>query len=296
MDWLKGMNEVVKYIEENLTNSIDYTVLAKKVCCSPYEFSRIFSFMTGISVSEYIRRRKLSQVVFDIKNSDEKIIDIALKYGYESQTAFSRAFKEIHGQSPTSARKKGVNFKTYPKITFSLSIRGVNEMNFRIETKHSFKIVGLKGLSSGYPENGDTLDPLWRQFMDNYDFKLAGLYREPFWQVGAYWNEDIDDNTPCIIGAERNEKAEFTNMDIETIPATTWAVFSITGLNDKVNKEVIDETYARIYIEWMPSSNYKRNEVIQHLEVYDPGDASSEDYIWEIWIPVIEDDTSSNRP
>lgn len=283
------MNEVVNYIEENLINSIDYDVIAKKVCCSTYEFSRIFSFMTGISMSEYIRRRKLSQAVFDIKNSDKKIIDIALKYGYESQASFSRAFKEMHGQSPMAARKKGISFKTYPKITFSLSIRGVNEMNFRIETKQSFKIMGLRGLSSGYPEDSDTLDPLWREFMDKYDFKIASLYREPFWQVGAYWNEDINGNTPCIIGAEWSEISELIKMDVETIPAATWAVFSIVGLNDKINNEVVDETYARIYTEWMPSSNYKRNEDIQHLEVYGPGDASSEDYVWEIWIPVIED-------
>lgn len=289
MDWLKGMNDVVKYIEENLTNSIDYALLAKKVCCSSYEFSRIFSFMTGISLSEYIRRRKLSQAVFDIKESDDKIIDIALKYGYESQAAFSRAFKEMHGQSPMSARKKGINFKTYPMITFSLSIRGVNEMNFRIEEKSSFSIVGLKGLSSGYPEKGDSLDPLWRQFMDNYDHKLASFYRHPYWQVGAYWNEDINGETPCIIGAELSDIHKLSDVDIEPIPATTWAVFSIVGLNDKVNKEAVDETYARIYTEWMPSSNYQRNEDIQHLEVYGPGDASSADYVWEIWIPVIED-------
>lgn len=194
----------------------------------------------------------------------------------------------MHGHTPLSARKAGIPFKTYPPLTFSLSVRGMHEMSFRIETKDSFKVVGLKGLSSGYPDNGDTLDPLWRQYMDNYDHKLARLYREHFWQMGVYWNEDINGKTPCIIGAESHDTFQSNDLDIEIIPTSKWAVFSITGLIDKANKDIVGETYARIYTEWMPASNYQRNEAIQHLEVYGPGDASSEDYVWEIWIPVIE--------
>ncbi len=288
MNWLIGMNEVVEYIEENLKCTIDYEVISKKVCCSTYEFSRIFSFMTGISISEYIRRRRLSQAVFDIQGSGQKIIDIALMYGYESHAAFSRAFKDMHGQSPTAVRKNGVQLKTYPKLSFTLSIRGGSELNFRMETKQSFKIMGLRGLSSGYPVGEDTLDPLWRNFMDNIDPKIAHLYKPPYWQVAAYTNEEINENTPCIIGAELTKTNEIYGMDFESIPSATWAVFSICGLNDKINKDVVGETYTRIYTEWMPSSNYFRSEQLPHLEVYGPGDALSENYVWEIWIPVME--------
>ena len=131
MDWLDGMNKVAEYIEENLTNDIKMESLSKILYCSAFEFSRVFSFMAGMSVSEYIRRRRLSQAVFDIQNGDESLVDIALKYCYESQASFSRAFKELHGKTPATARKNGISLKTYPKITFKLIIRGVTEMDFR---------------------------------------------------------------------------------------------------------------------------------------------------------------------
>ena len=123
MDWLRGMNNVLKHIEENLTQQIQYESLARIVGCSVYEFSRIFSFMSGMSISEYIRRRRLSQAVFDIQSGKDKIIDIASKYCYESPTTFSRAFKELHGVAPISARKVNVSLKTYPPITFALTIK-----------------------------------------------------------------------------------------------------------------------------------------------------------------------------
>lgn len=148
MDWYKGMNDVVLYIEENLTQAIAYESLARIVGCSVFEFSRIFSFMAGVPISEYIRRRRLSQAVFDIQNGTGKIIDIALKYGYESPTAFTRAFKALHGVTPFSAQKSGTPLKTYLPITFVLTIKGVNEMHFRIEKKGSFQIMGLSGYDS----------------------------------------------------------------------------------------------------------------------------------------------------
>ncbi|MCL2407711.1 MAG: AraC family transcriptional regulator, partial [Defluviitaleaceae bacterium] len=120
MDWLRGMNDIVEFIEENLAEPIQYELLSKIAGCSVYEFSRIFSFMAGMPVSEYIRRRRLSQAVFDIQNGKSKVIDIALKYCYESPATFTRAFKELHGTTPLAARKTGVRLKTYPPISFIL--------------------------------------------------------------------------------------------------------------------------------------------------------------------------------
>ena len=146
MDWLKGMNDVLEFIEDNLSQPIQYESLSKIVGCSVYEFSRIFSFMAGMPISEYIRRRRLSQAVFDIQNGSEKIIDIALKYGYESPTAFTRAFKELHGTTPMSARRQGVALKNYPPISFVLTIKGVEQMKFRIEKRECFQIMGLSAM------------------------------------------------------------------------------------------------------------------------------------------------------
>ncbi|MCL1858975.1 MAG: AraC family transcriptional regulator [Oscillospiraceae bacterium] len=298
MDWLKGMNNVIEYIEENLTQPIKYEALSKIVSCSVYEFSRIFSFMAGMSVSEYIRRRRLSQAVFDIQNSREKIIEIALKYCYESPTAFTRAFKDLHGVTPISAKKTSVLLKTYPAINFVLTIKGVKEMNFRIEKKESFQIMGLSGyitdeeMASEYilPAlvnefykiesyfSKDYGSPFWNSQTPNY-------YTAPFWQVVAIDFQSVDGKTKTIIGAEyKGKKPGGIEIAIKTVPVATWAVFSI---HSSVGKHQHDEAYTRILTEWFPASQYKRNESVPNLDVYPGGDASSKDYIWEIWIPVI---------
>lgn len=289
MDWLKGMNDVVKYIEENLTHQIQYETLSRIVGCSVYEFSRIFSFMAGMSISEYVRRRRLSQAVFDIQNGDEKIIDIAMKYCYESPTTFTRAFKELHGTTPSTVRKMSIPLKTYPPITFLLTIKGVNAMEFRVEKKESFQIVGLSGYEDAECRPGDTLTPLWREFMDNYNSCLwngGGInnyYTAPFWQVAAYYFQSDGGKTKAIIGAEYKGKKP-DDMTIETIPAATWAVFPIvspTGI------DCVPAAYTRIMTEWFPASNYRRDESVPSLEVFPDGNANSMDYTWEIWIPVI---------
>ena len=288
MDWLKGMNQVVAYIEENLTQQIQYEALSRMVGCSVYEFSRIFSFMAGMSVSEYIRRRRLSQAVFDIQNGREKIIDIALKYCYESPASFTRAFKELHGTAPSNVRKMSIPLKTYPPITFLLTIKGVNAMNFRIEKKESFQILGLSGYETEECMAGDTLSPLWREFMDNYNSRLwngggcGSYYTAPFWQIAAYDFQSENGKIKAVIGAEYKGKKP-DDMVVKTIPAATWAVFSITG---PTGIDYVPAAYTRIMTEWFPASSYKRDEAVPNLEVFPEGNAKSQNYIWEIWIPV----------
>lgn len=119
MDWQKGMNSAVDYIESNLTGDINYKTAAGYINCSSWEFQRLFSFLTGVPVSEYIRQRKLTLAAQDIRSGDKKIIDIALEYGYESAAAFSRAFSKLFGVTPSSARGAGVNLDAYPRITLN---------------------------------------------------------------------------------------------------------------------------------------------------------------------------------
>jgi AraC family transcriptional regulator len=143
MDLLKDMNTAMKYIEENLTNEIDFKVVARLAHCSEYHFKRMFSFLAGITLSEYIRRRRLSLAAFELHNSNVKVIDVAIKYGYNSPDSFTRAFLNLHGVTPSEARNNGQQLKAYPFMTFQLSIRGGNEMNYRIEQKEAFNIVGI---------------------------------------------------------------------------------------------------------------------------------------------------------
>lgn len=144
MDSLSSMNNAMAYIEENLTKDLDYSKISKIACCSEYHFKRMFSFLSGISLSEYIRKRKLTLAALDLKNSDLRIIDIAVKYGYNSADSFSHAFHSIHGILPSKARSENALLKAYPRMTFQLSIKGGNEMNYRIAKKESFNLVGFK--------------------------------------------------------------------------------------------------------------------------------------------------------
>jgi len=279
MDWLKGMNRVIAHIEENLTQPIQYESLARMVGCSIYEFSRIFSFMAGISVSEYIRRRRLSQAAFDMQSGSEKVIDIALKYCYESPAAFTRAFKELHGTTPLSARKASVSLKTYPAITFAFTIKGVKEMNFRIEKKESFQVMGLSGYITG--ELVDGMPTVVKKYFENYYPILNQYYTAPFWQISVYDFESVDDKSKVIIGAEyRGERPSEISLDMKDVPSATWVAFSIEGCIG----ETYDAAYARILTEWFPASNYKRDETMPHFEVLPVG---SERSIWEIWMPVL---------
>lgn len=118
MDWQKGMNSAIDYIESNLMGTVDFNAAARFVGCSTWEFQRIFSFLTHVSLGEYIRKRKLTLAAQDIQSNDLKIIDIALKYGYESPAAFSRAFNKFYGITPSSARNSGIDLNAYPRITF----------------------------------------------------------------------------------------------------------------------------------------------------------------------------------
>ncbi|EJR49854.1 hypothetical protein IIM_03728 [Bacillus cereus VD107] len=124
MDSLKNMNAAMQYIEDNLTNEIDFKKIARIAFCSEYHFKRMFSFLAGISLSEYIRCRRLTLAAFELKDSDVKVIDVAIKYGYNSPDSFSRAFQNLHGITPSEARNTSRSLKAYSPMTFQLSIKG----------------------------------------------------------------------------------------------------------------------------------------------------------------------------
>lgn len=135
MDALERMNQALAYIEEQLAGEIDFGEVERLAWCSEYHFRRMFSFLAGVTLSEYIRRRRLTLAAFELGDSDVTVIDTALKYGYSSPDAFTRAFHSLHGITPTEARSSGQPLKAYPRLTFQITIRGGNEMNYRIEEK-----------------------------------------------------------------------------------------------------------------------------------------------------------------
>ena len=278
MEWVERLNNSIKYIEEHLTDEIDYEKLARTAGCSSYHYQRMFVYMAGIPLSEYIRRRKMSLAAVDIKNG-EKIIDTALKYGYNSPTAFNRAFQSIHGIAPSAVKTEGAAVRSFPAITFTISIKGAEEMNYRIETKEPFRIVGISvPISKDLETNFEDVPKKWDEAAS--DGTLQQLVKlmdtPPMGVLGlCITNEE---QWRYFIAVPSSKNAE--NFEKYTVPAATWAVFPGEGTSRS-----IQELERRIYTEWLPTSGYEYGNA-PDVEVYlDPDPANSK---FEVWVPVIK--------
>lgn len=289
MDLLKNMNKALEYIEENLTQEINFKEVAKLAFCSEYHFKRMFSFLAGITLSEYIRRRRLTLAALELTNSTSRIIDVAIKYGYSSPDSFTRAFQNLHGLTPSEARSNGQLLKAYPRMTFQLSIKGGNEMNYRIEEKSGFKIVGIsKRVPIVFQGENPEINEMWKMLNMEKINKLLDLSNvEPKGIIQASINfsegrmEEKGELDHYIGVATTNEcPEEFSNLDV---PACTWAVFESVG----PFPSTLQETWGRIYAEWFPSSSYQQTEGPEILSIKDK-DLTSPSIRSEIWIPVLK--------
>lgn len=289
MDSLKHMNDAMGFIEANLTEHIDFKEAARLAFCSEYHFKRMFSFLAGISLSEYIRRRRLTLAAFDLRDPSMKVIDIAVKYGYSSPDSFTRAFQQLHGITPTEARNNGRLLKAYPKVTFQLSIKGGNEMNYQIVEKEAFRIVGIKKrvpiiFSGVNPE----IASMWKSLDEERINELKNLANiEPTGLISASTNfsegrmEEKGELDHYIGAATTKECPE--NLAMLEVHASAWAVFQAVGSFP----ETLQNVWGRIYSEWFPASNYEQREGPEILW-NEHKDTASPAFKSEIWIPVLK--------
>jgi AraC family transcriptional regulator len=142
LDWLTRMKNALDLIEMKLVEPLDIEEIAKAAYTSPFHFQRMFHMLTGMTLAEYIRKRKFTLAAQELATSTSKVLDIALKYGYDSPESFSKAFRKIHGITPSSARDPGVLLKAFPRISFHLTLKGDKDMDYRIVEKESFVIIG----------------------------------------------------------------------------------------------------------------------------------------------------------
>ena len=280
MEWIERLNQAIIYIEEHLKDDIDYGQLAKIACCSSYHFQRMFSYMAGIPLSEYIRRRKMSLAAVDLQFGDKKIIEIAGEYGYQSPTAFNRAFQNIHGIAPSAVKNEGVSIKSFPPISFRIMVKGVEEMNYRIEKKDSFRIIGISQPLDKEIENNFAVVPkMWQNAaVDGTIQKLAGLMdTAPMGLLGVSACNDAEQWKYFIAVSSTKQDADFEEY---IVPAATWAIFTGSGTNQS-----IQELEQRIVTEWLPTSGYEYANA-PDIEVYLNPDPQNAQY--EVWIPVIK--------
>lgn len=294
MDWLARMNRAMDYIEMNLTEDIDLVEVAQKACCSSYQFQKMFSFITNVTLAEYIRRRRLTLAAVDLQNSNAKVIDIALKYGYESPVSFARAFQLLHGVNPALARQEGIELKAYPRLSFLISIKGAEAMNYRIETKEDFQVFGIDRVfqTNGGGEEPTTPAELWQQSHSNGEVErlavnagdLPSFVNQDLYKVhgACSYRKTGNDTFPYMLFAFKGESSKTNGYSILTIPAQTWVIFPSGLFTWDRFGDIIETLYRRFYSEWLPTAGYEQvNEM--ELELY--GGRDGLNYI-ELWFAV----------
>lgn len=282
MKWLENLSNAIEYIESNLDKDISIDAAAQIACCSTYYFQRVFTYVAGISLSEYIRRRRMSQAAFELQKSDKKVLDIALKYGYSSPTAFNRAFQSVHGITPVAAKNMDSVLNAYPPIRFSVKITGGTAMSYRITEKAAMRIVGIRiPLVADMEENQKVVPEFWKKALENnYLPKIIELTNQ---EPGGILGVTIYENPQEIfyyIAASTTEAIPQNMFEYE-IPASTWVIFE----NDGRFKEDVQNVFKRFYTEWLPFSGYEYAG-LPDLEVYPVMPGKPLNGHSEVWIGI----------
>lgn len=273
MDWTERINKVMDYVELHLCEVISENEIAKIAACSYAVLQASFSQITGIAFSEYIRRRKLTCAAYDLQNTDEKIIDIAIKYGYQSADAFRVAFKSLHGVSPSVVRKDSVKLTFYCRLHFDVVIKGVEKMDYTIIEKEAFKVLGIRRIT---PYGGGT----WAIVKSDGSNEKIKEISGKFFDLGLCFGflEDGSDDYMCAVEWDGGEVEGF---DTFTYPAATWLVFEAKGA---ISDNVLGNVWNRINNDFLPNSKYKKcMATIERYVIWN----DAEDFCdVEVWIPV----------
>lgn len=280
MEWISGMNAAVNYLEEHILEEPNLERLGRLAGCSAHHFQRIFTYLGGITLTEYLRRRRMSLAAVDLKNGSDKIIKIAAKYGYDSPTAFNRAFQAVHGISPTQAREESANVKAFPLLMFQMTVKGTTAMNYRIEKRGVIRVLGKKiALKPTLEENFEITPAFWQQSAKDGTIEalVAMMDTDLMGLMGVSTCNACDEWEYYIAVATTKESNTFKEF---IIPASTWAVFYQEG---ELMKE--QELETRIITEWLPASGYEYANAPE-IELYFNADPENARY--EIWLPIVK--------
>ena len=281
MDWNGAVRDAAAYIEDNLTLSFTAKDVADHIHYSSFYFQRVFRNTCGTSVGEYVRRRRLSRAAVELVRTDIRILDLAVKYGYDSPDSFTRAFTKFHGSTPSEVRSGKVTVKDYPQLQTGYRKEGEKEMEYKLEKKQSFKVMGVSR-DFDFEDSQEKIPMFWDEEMDAPEgAPVMGMY-------GICFDTPNDkDQFRYMIADEFSEEtAEEKGLEVIEIPEYTWVVVPCKGpipdaLQAKNNK---------IFSEWLPQSDFEPAGDF-NIEYY--SDASQftlgtkdPEYYTEIWIPV----------
>lgn len=288
MDWITGIQNAINYIEEHLTEEINYDKVAEEAACSSFYFQRIFGVLCDISLGEYIRNRRLTLAGNELNVSDIKVIDIALKYGYESPESFTRAFSKFHGITPSEAKKNGSKLKSFSRLSVKITLSGGSMMDYKIVEKEAFEIIEkVEAHSIENDVNAKSIPDFWTKSHNDGTVKtlLENTTDRTFIFGVCYGNNsDCAKTFDYSIGAVYNPKTAVPKgFRKNIIPARTWAIFECKGAMPKAMQDM----WHKITSEFFPTSGYQPTYEMD-IEAYTEGDMGESDYRSEIWIPVVK--------
>ena len=256
--------------------------IAKAAGSSEGDIQKVFYALTGISIAEYVRRRRLSLAGYELQKGEQSVLEVALKYGYTSPDSFTRAFRQMHGTTPSEVKKGGCLLKSYGKITFVLTVKGVNAMNYKIVEKKEMNIIGFKKWFSTENENQLTEIPkMWDSITEEMKQRITGLSNND--GVVGLCADMYEGGFDYWIGCMSDKECP-ADLEQMTIPAATWAVFEVIG-SMRPLPNAMQDIWKRVYSEWLPNSGYE-HAMLPEIEYYSKGDMMADDYKSEIWVPV----------
>ncbi|MEN6339242.1 MAG: AraC family transcriptional regulator [Clostridiaceae bacterium] len=273
---MESLNAALLYIEKHLLEETDSALAAKSVGLSRFYLERTFSALTGISVSEYIRARRLSQAANELLAGSAKVIDLALKYGFDTPESFTKAFARFHGVTPSNARRFSTLLKCQNPLAISIKLEGFTRMNYKIEQMEAFTVFGAER-SFHMDSSKEEIPKFWDEFFQ------AGLAEKVCPMFGICFDADANGNFPYMIGEPLKPGMTVSEGLVKReIPAHLWARFACVGAMPGAIQTVTQQ----IYSEWLPTNGVY--EVAQYIEIemYSEGDPSKPDYYSEIWIPI----------
>lgn len=288
MNWISGLQKAIDYIESHLTEELEAADIAAQANYSPYHFQRVFGILCGYSLGEYIRMRRLTLAGSELASTDIKVIDVALKYGYDSPESFGRAFSRFHGITPVQAKSGRAKLKSFSRLSVKLILDGGSTMKYRIEKMGELEvIVKKKNFSCDLETSNRQLPEFWGEcWRDKTMLELfernpkEGIFGDAL--LGLCLSENPQANEfVYAIGMMYDGGPVAEELSVEKIPAYTWAVFECVG----PIPEAFQKMQHTVYSEFFPSSEYQPCSGLD-IQVYPTGDMQSDKYVCQLWIPI----------
>ena len=287
MDWITGISRALDYVEDHITEPIDYEEVAKCAYASSFHFQRVFSAICGFTLGDYVRKRRLALAGRELAVENKKVIDIAMKYGYDTPESFSRAFTKFHGVTPSQA-KNGATIKSFSRLSIKLTISGGTKMDYRIEKKDAFEIIVKKRRFPKDKEiDGQEISAFWGQCTTDGTIDRIiryihkdNIFKDSIIGVGLDYVHG-EEGFPYGIGCHYNgENVTDPDLEVVTLPAATYVVFPCKG----AMPEAFQKVYKYIFEEFFPNSEYQPSGI--EIEAYPSAKTQEPEYYWELWLAV----------